>query len=522
MKKTVTIGDVYSIFQKYGNLNISVDTPFGYHKIKACDITAINSPVLETITEHGFTLQSSPNHLIKSGNGQFVQAINFIPGRSIQTRIGKDIIKSQEILNKKIDLYDIEVENVSQYYANGIVSHNSTIFSGLVYGLFKETLHPSLTTEDIINKDQGDMEILLDINVGNENYIIERTIDISTKKNQKTRLIEEFYSPDINLYKVISGDKVTMNGDTKWETEAIIRNVFGTADDFKLTSYSQQNQGLELIDDKRGKERKEILSRFLGIDVFQKLRDINKVNLDLAESLMKGVNTNDLFRLRNVKDDELEKIAIKLRKSGDDIDDLKSEKLSLDENLVSLHKDLQPIDNQLLVKNFDQINSEIIEYSNKIQDVSTKITKLENDREGLEKTLEKAGKANELLVKLQPVIDQLIIEEKELSDHVKHKEILESNIVTLERSTSILIKQPWCRERNCLFLQDALKSEEELNTKKPLLQTLTKKITNKQELINSKLDQKKQYNGLITIQTEIQKTRNKDYGPNRYSSNSLP
>jgi hypothetical protein len=53
MKIHSNIETIYNIFQKYGDLNISVNTPFGYKKIETCDITAKNSSVLKITTETG-------------------------------------------------------------------------------------------------------------------------------------------------------------------------------------------------------------------------------------------------------------------------------------------------------------------------------------------------------------------------------------------------------------------------------------------------------------------------------------
>ncbi len=430
---------------------------------------------------------------------------------------------SENIRNLKWSVNEIRFSNFGKYGKNntikfnklrgitGIVGRNrvgkSTAFYSLMYALYKETLHPSLNIEDIINRGNGSMKIDLDINVGSENYIVERRVDVYSQKDQKTKLYRDVLSPDINFYKIVDGNKISLNGDTKWETEANIRAIFGSVEDFKLTSYSQQNQGLELIDDKRGKERKEILSRFLGIDVFSKLKSINKEELDLVDLQLKGMNIQELIQKKNLRSKELGELVSKLNITDHKIERLKTEKISAEEELQILHNQFQPIDNELLEKDEFTIQNEINDCDQKILDGTDRILKLTSERSSLEKTLEKAKQANAMFATLEPVMEELKIEEKKLSELIKQKEILESNIISLNRAVLILSKQPWCRERKCLFLQDALKSEDELKIKEIELGTIERNIDSKQEFLNSKESQKKKYDSLIKLQIEIQNVK---------------
>ena len=131
MNKTITIENVYKLFKKYGDLNIKVNSPYGYKKILDCDITETDSKVVETITENGLSLKSSPKHLLKTKNGRFKPVIELRPGKYIKTKNGNEKVKSIEILSVIDDLYDIQVEDVEQYYSNGIVSHNSALMDSI-------------------------------------------------------------------------------------------------------------------------------------------------------------------------------------------------------------------------------------------------------------------------------------------------------------------------------------------------------------------------------------------------------
>ena len=62
----------------------------------------------------------------------------------------------------------------------------------------------------------------------------------------------------------------SMNGDQRRTTNANIRKVIGTYDDFTLTTLSSQINNTVFID-KTQKEKKELLAQFMGIGIFDKL-----------------------------------------------------------------------------------------------------------------------------------------------------------------------------------------------------------------------------------------------------------
>ena len=61
-----------------------------------------------------------------------------------------------------------------------------------------------------------------------------------------------------------------MNGDQRRSTDANIRKVIGSYDDFILTALSSQNNNSVFIE-KTQKEKKMLLAQFMGLEVFDKL-----------------------------------------------------------------------------------------------------------------------------------------------------------------------------------------------------------------------------------------------------------
>ena len=65
-----------------------------------------------------------------------------------------------------------------------------------------------------------------------------------------------------------SGNEENLNGDQRDTTNKSIRQYLGSYEDFVLTALSLQNNNTGFID-KTQRERKDLLSQFLDIDIFE-------------------------------------------------------------------------------------------------------------------------------------------------------------------------------------------------------------------------------------------------------------
>lgn len=139
--KTVII-DVVNFYKKYPQYKgkLLVNTQYGYKNIIDADQTDYSSPI-EITTDNNKKIICSKKHRIKTENNNFQYASTLKLNDKIQTNTGIDTIIDIKNFKKKIPLYDIEVAEVHEYYSNGIVSHNSSIFQdGIVFALFGKTL----------------------------------------------------------------------------------------------------------------------------------------------------------------------------------------------------------------------------------------------------------------------------------------------------------------------------------------------------------------------------------------------
>ena len=143
MKLEVTIKDIVDFYTEFPEekSKILVNTPFGYKKIEDAKQTDYSKPILVQTDKNNQCI-SSLNHRYKISNENiFEYAKNLNIGDKILGKNGLEVIINIKKFNKAIPLYDLQVEQVHQYYSNGLVSHNSVFFvDSIIFALFGKTL----------------------------------------------------------------------------------------------------------------------------------------------------------------------------------------------------------------------------------------------------------------------------------------------------------------------------------------------------------------------------------------------
>ena len=147
----------------------------------------------------------------------------------------------------------------------------STIFELITEALFDRVTKDVPRNVDLINDDRDDARIVIDLTVDGKDYIIERIIERVKRKDQR-----DGGKMSLDFYEVGSdGERRLLNGDSRPETEKAIRRMLGGFEEFCLTSMAPQHfvfglpGGGDIINCK-DTDRRRLLYRFLGLDVFEK------------------------------------------------------------------------------------------------------------------------------------------------------------------------------------------------------------------------------------------------------------
>ena len=179
--------DIVNFYNYYPEFigDIEVETRYGYKTIQYADITAYNSDIFSVKTSNGFYLEGAPDHKILC-NDYWVKLKNINKEMIVDTKYGKSKVLDINKLDEKEDLYDLQVENVYEYYANNITSHNSTIIDALIYVVYGTTFRTKTKLSDMINnKNNKNLLVELEVINGNTAYKITRGMKPNILKIEK-------------------------------------------------------------------------------------------------------------------------------------------------------------------------------------------------------------------------------------------------------------------------------------------------------------------------------------------------
>jgi hypothetical protein len=385
MKKTIKISDCYNIFKEYGDLNLNVSTPFGYKKIMACDITAKDSKFIQIETQNNKKLICAPDHKLKVSNGRFVSAKDLIiNGSKLQTCDGISVLKSIKITNEKRDLYDIQVNEVGQYYSNGIVSHNSTITKLISYLLYNKSIETEGRVKygdsRYVNNRNGatfcDGYMVFEYN--SEYYGIRKKTTITKSKDgaingaPTTLNYYLMQNPDDEMDDQNSLDK--MSDEQRSKTQKIIESLIGSYDNFMRIVVTTADTLNKILSNDMATFIDSLLFDS-GLDIFDKKLDACKKNQKrLAEKGRVNCNVenseNELIRLVNVISELHQEIDIL-----ETVDVVSIEK-SMTEGrkyVDTLHKDMHKIDDEIYNMNIEQANRTVDKHKINIADYQKRI-----------------------------------------------------------------------------------------------------------------------------------------------------
>jgi len=298
-------------------------------------------------------------------------------------------------------------------------SGKSSVIDSLLYSVFNTTSKNERKTINIINQHQSECDTKLCITSGNKDYYIHRRAEKYTKRLKGSETQEAKTLLDFEVVDRNTGERSSLNGTTRNQTDAAIRKNFGTIDDFLLTSMSSQFGALSFIEEGSTK-RKEVLAKFLDLELFEtkfnlakedsadlrgairKLENNSyKEELEDAESDLEQCRTNlnnykEMCKSYKTKIDDKADLVIQIQEKIDnipediaDIGKLKVQVIDKKKQLFGIKESLK--DNRKVIKSnitkkqkldklFISIDiEEVKEKFNKIEDLNQKVTDLTSE-----------------------------------------------------------------------------------------------------------------------------------------------
>ena len=179
---------------------------------------------------------------------------------------------------------------------------------------------------------------------------------------------------NVNFYT----DTENLNGEERSETNKNIRKYLGTYDDFILTAFSLQADNNNFIE-KSQRERKDLLSQFLDITVFEQLYQLANEEIKETAGKLKDYKKTDFAVIIN----DAQNIITEYQQ---DIIDLDANETQLQEDRNTKQQNILQLIESKLPTTYDGPN--INSLKNQEKTLTTKIETLQTDIESLESTID--------------------------------------------------------------------------------------------------------------------------------------
>ena len=192
------------------------------------------------------------------------------------------------VRNVKWSIKSLEFSNLFRYGENNSINFSelnglvgmfgrnrigkSSAIGAMMYALYNTTDRGPIKGAHIINKNKNFCSAKMVINIDGIDYVIVRETTRSNPKKSTSKVVDDKTTTTLQFYKIDkeTGSLLEMNSISRDDTDKEIRRLIGNPGDFLLTALSSQG-GVNKFIEEGSTQRKSILSRFLDLDIFEKL-----------------------------------------------------------------------------------------------------------------------------------------------------------------------------------------------------------------------------------------------------------
>jgi DNA repair exonuclease SbcCD ATPase subunit len=344
-------------------------------------------------------------------------------------------------------------------------SGKSSIVDSMLYCLFNKTAKSSTNIVNYINQRKKESYAKITFKAGESLYSVKRT----AKKNgsgTKARGDVEFLR-----------DGEEQNGQTRMETDENIRKVIGTLDDFLLSGMIPQFGSLSFINEGSTK-RREILSRYLDLDIFEKKYAIAKqYTTDLRGAIRVASKNTDFDEQIKEANERKERSKSSTSVYEGNVSEIEIELRSIEEEIRAIDLklgdavDVGDIDITKVHMDTEDVLEQLATNRSALAAQEYKIHSLEDDIEQYERTLNTTYKGSETVKSIYAgVAKKLHSMNSRLKDSKRELE-------TLNRATDLLAGVP-CGDKfpTCRFISSAIKSKAKLPEERQRYRRLEKEV----------------------------------------------
>lgn len=236
--------------------------------------------------------------------------------------------------NNKVDFANIN-GSYGLFAANA--SGKSTLLDALAFCCF-DRCSRTKKAKHVLNNKKANFHCKFQFELGKYDYFIERHAKKHNSGHVKVNV--DFWRVDS------SGNVESLNGEQRDDTNKAIRQYLGSYEDFVLTALSLQNNNTGFID-KSQRERKELLSQFLDIDIFEQQYQIGHEDIRETAALIREYKRQDFSTALAGASTLISQYTGSYEQMKTDKLEHEEMKSNLNEIVVNLTRDLKPVDSTL-------------------------------------------------------------------------------------------------------------------------------------------------------------------------------
>ena len=387
---------------------------------------------------------------------------------------GEDVIRN---VNWRID--SVEWDNLFNYgegnkviFKNleGIVgifgknySGKSSVVDSLLYTLFDKTSKNNRKNLHVINQNKDFCRGSVNISVGDKVYNVERSSEkyMRTLKGQTTQ--EAKTNVEFTAKNNVLGEEEELNGLSRQDTDKRIRKVFGTSEDFLLTSMASQLDSLAFI--KEGSvKRKEILAKFLDLEIFDKKYKLAKEESSELRVAIKRLEEKDFVADLDSVEEEIKNSVSETRKQ-------KRQCTKIKKSIEKLHDNLSEVDIKIgsipaEVIDYEGVKTELESKQRRVQELIQANRESENEIRQHKEYLEKVENLKSVFDIEEFRNKQSIITEhkKQINTLVRERDFKKRKLGDLNNRIKLLDEVPCGSEfSHCKFIKDAYEANKDVD-----------------------------------------------------------
>lgn len=404
---------------------------------------------------------------------------------AINNNLNASINQSEQVRNIEWKPKKFEFDNMFSYGEGNVVNFQgldgtcglfapnhagkSAILDALCFCLFDMSIRAS-RADQVVNNKKDNFWCKFNFELKGVDYFIEKTATRYTKGPLAGKMrvdIDFWYNND-------AGEKVSLNGEQRRDTDKNIQSYVGTFNDFILTTLSLQNNNSSFID-KTQSERKELLANFLDLKTFDTLYELASKEIKTASVLLEEYQKQDFETKLGDAERVKETYSLKYEQEYANQEKTQLEIDNLTTQILDLSKKLRPCHAEKL--NITQLQTQAQRVETEITSLSKSLGLAEERYKNVSASL---SSTDTQLKQHKETFDNLLFQT--YTQKLKDKSTLDAELSTLKVTIkSKLDKLKKLSEHkydpNCqycidnVFVKDAMQTQKELEDDKETVNT---------------------------------------------------